>query len=256
MKKVAIPFVFGLGSIILLLLGFVFAIDTGKVVAQSGETITQTVVITAARDNTLYQSETGAVSNGAGEHFFVGQTQNGQLRRGVMAFDLTEAVPTNATIVSATLSLNMSKTSGGETAVSLHTTQQDWGEGSSNADGQEGAGAAAAAGDATWLHTFFNSSSWNQPGGDFDEIPLATTMVGGNGRYQWQSVELTDAVLSWYTNPLDNFGLMLIGNEDTPSSAKRFDTRENSNPNNLPTLTITYTIPAPAATLYLPIIRK
>jgi hypothetical protein len=133
--------------------------------------------------------------------------------------------------------------------------QNDWGEGSSNADGQEGAGALAMVGDATWLHTFFSSSSWAQPGGDFDDVPLATTLVGGNGRYQWQSTELTDSVLSWHTNPLDNFGWMLIGDEVTLGSAKRFDSRENADAASQPALTIIYTVPEPVAQLYLPIIR-
>lgn len=244
------------GGVFLLMFGLLFASATVGASDQPSKGIRQTITLVAVRDNTLYQSAAGTVSNGAGAHFFVGQTQNGQVRRGVVAFDVAEALPSGATVVSATLSLSMSKTRGGETAVSLHTIQQDWGEGSSNADSNEGAGALATTGDATWFHTFFDTNTWSQPGGDFDEIPLATTMVGGNGRYQWHSVELTEAVTSWYTHPLDNFGLMLIGDKDTSGSAKRFDTRENPTPANHPTLTIAYTLPAPAIKLYLPIIRR
>ena len=252
-----IPVVFVAGSLFGLLLSFFSSfkdVGVARVVAQQGGVITRTVTLLAARDNTLYQSELGNLSNGAGEHFFVGQTQNGQPRRGLVAFDVAGAMPDGAKIVSATLSLNMSKTSGGQTAVSIHTVQQDWGEGSSNAAGEEGGGANASTGDATWLHPFFNSSSWSQPGGDFDEVPLATTMVGGNGRYEWSSAELTDAVLSWYTKPLDNFGLLLLGNEATVGTAKRFDTRENNLAANRPTLTILYTISEPIARQYLPIV--
>lgn len=247
-------------------LGFLFMLviplrgaEIATVATQPGKVITGTVAIGASRDNTLYESTTGTSSNGIGEYFFVGSTKSGVLRRGVIAFDVAEAVPAEATIVSATLSLNLSRAAGGSaeaTAVSIHTLQKDWGEGTSNALDPGGAGnTSATPGDATWLHTFFDTTRWNQPGGDFDDIPLATTLVNQAGRYRWQSTELTDSVLSWYTHPLDNFGWILVGDEANLSTARRFDTRENINPNNQPILHVTYTFTA-TTTLYLPVIRK
>ena len=46
------------------------------------------VTIAPNKDNTLYESATGSLSNGAGEHFFVGRTDvisGGAIRRGVIA---------------------------------------------------------------------------------------------------------------------------------------------------------------------------
>ena len=42
-----------------------------------------TVVVTAVKDNTLYQHSSGTLSNGAGSYFFVGQTGQQRAVRGV-----------------------------------------------------------------------------------------------------------------------------------------------------------------------------
>ena len=96
-----------------------------------------------------------------------------------------------------------------------------------------------SAGDATWIHSEFPNAFWNTPGGDFEPTPLATTSVGTTGEYfQWNSPELAASVQDWLDNPSQNFGWMLLGDE-TVISAKRFDSRENTNPATRPTLTVT-----------------
>ena len=99
-----------------------------------------TVTVNASKDNTLYESPDGALSNGAGQHIFAGVTGNNMIRRALLAFDLS-AIPEGATITSAQLTLNMSQT--GEIApleVALHRVLKDWGEGTSQAGRGEGAG--------------------------------------------------------------------------------------------------------------------
>ena len=51
--------------------------------------------IVASKDNTLYQSATGSLSNGAGQNFFVGRTRqsSNSLRRGLIAFDIAANIP-------------------------------------------------------------------------------------------------------------------------------------------------------------------
>ncbi len=51
---------------------------------------------------------------------------------------------------------------------------------------------------------------------------------------------LTADAQSWVNNPSSNFGWCVLGNESAPGTAKRFDTRENSNPNHVPTLQVNY----------------
>ena len=65
------------------------------------------VNLSASHDNTLYQDLNGALSNGAGEFFFAGNSGGATpSRRGLIAFDLS-AFPINATINSVTLTLQM-----------------------------------------------------------------------------------------------------------------------------------------------------
>src|SRR5262249_31000646 len=80
------------------------------------------VTIGPSKDNTLYQSATGSLSDGAGPTFFAGITgpkTNDSIRRGVIAFDIAGIVPAGATITSASLTLHMSRTVGGPQTVQL-----------------------------------------------------------------------------------------------------------------------------------------
>lgn len=201
------------------------------------------VKITASKDNTLYENASGSFSNGSGAAFFAGKNNHGEVRRGLLAFDLAGNLPAGARLESVTLSLNMSRTLPGAQAVSLHRVLADWGEGMSNATGEEGGGAAAASGDATWIHTFFNTQRWANAGGDFSATASATQNVAGLGQYTWGSTpEMVADVQSWLDAPAGNFGWLLLGNEQANASAKRFDARENPVIANRPVLTVTYTV--------------
>src|SRR5262245_34209367 len=113
--------------------------------------------LTAVADNTLYESDTGALSNGAGQHLYVGKTgftAGNKIRRAVVQFDLA-AIPAGSTINTATLTLNVSRPNNGAQTVELHRLLNSWGEGNSDAGpGAEGDGAPSASGDATWIHRF------------------------------------------------------------------------------------------------------
>ena len=94
-----------------------------------------TVTLSPIKDNTLYESGAGDISNGAGQHIFAGRTASpGLIRRGLVAFDIASAVPAGATIDGASLTLHMSRTSF-DTAqtVELRKLLADWGEGTSDA---------------------------------------------------------------------------------------------------------------------------
>lgn len=215
--------------------------------------VTQTVTLAATRDNTLYDN-LGNVSNGAGQHFFAGSTNNDKARRGLIAFDLS-GIPPDAIVISATLRLNMSKTIAGETAVSVHAAAAGWGEGESDALGEEGAGAAATPGDATWTHAFFDGALWAAPGGDFAGAASATTMVGSSGSYLWASPGLLADVAGWVADPATNFGWAVLGDEAQTGTAKRFDSRENPSAGNRPALVVTYAAEVvDAPPVYVPVV--
>ena len=203
------------------------------------------VTLGARQDNTLYQSATGALSNGAGQRMFTGTNSTSQVRRGLVAFDVAAAVPAGSQILGATLTLNLSQlaTAAG-TTVGVHAVTAAWGEGTSVAAGNEGAGAAATTGDATWLHRSFNTTLWTAVGGDFVATPSAMSFVQTIGPVAWTSAQLAADVQGWLLQPASNFGWMLRGDETTPTTSARFDTRENTVVAARPQLTLVYAPPA------------
>jgi len=193
------------------------------------------------KDNTLYESSDGSVSNGAGSHLFSGTNGRGEIRRALIAFDIAGNIPAGATISSVSLRLNMSRTAAGPATVSLHEVLADWGQGSSDAQGNEGGGIDSASGDATWVHRFFDAESWEKPGGDFSEAASAGTTVGGRGPYIWgPTSELVADVQSWLDNPDFNFGWALIGDENSSQTTKRFNSMENPIQASRPVLTVEF----------------
>jgi spore coat protein A len=210
--------------------------------------IADVVNINPSKDNTLYEyvPADGDLSNALGDHFFTGETAMSELRRGVIAFDIAGNVPAGSTITSVTLSLNMSRTpSGTARTVELHRLLADWGEGTSQASGEEGIGAPATPNDATWRHRFFDTIFWTTEGGDFSATVSASQSVGAIGSYTWSSAQMAADVQSWLDNPAINFGWLVRGDESGSATAKRFDTRESASP---PVLTIQYTAPTPSPT--------
>jgi len=203
----------------------------------------QVISIQASRDNTLYQDPAGAFSNGVGPHMYAGRTGNfaGQLlRRGVLAFDVAGVLPPGAMVLGASLDVNVSAGSGGAQTVELRRLTQDWGEGTSDAGTPGGSGAPSTPGDATWIHSFFATTSWTSSGGDFSGTLSAGTTIDTSGPYSWSSAQLLADVQDMLDNAAGNHGWIIQGNEITPSTAKRIDTRENTTPANRPVLSLTF----------------
>ncbi len=198
-----------------------------------------------SKDNTLFEDAGGALSNGQGQYLYSGRVKglgSTKLRRGLLAFDVAASVPAGATIVGASLSMNVSKSISGPLSSGLHRATADWGQGASNSIVMGGGqGAPAEPGDATWLHTFWPNKFWQNTGGDFVAAVSATTDVGFPGSYTWDSTALLVAdVQAWLNDPSSNFGWVVLGDESVPGTAKRFDSSEHLNPANRPVLTIQY----------------
>ena len=212
-------------------------------------TLADPVPFPASKDNTLYQSTTGSLSNGQGIFFFAGRTNETSnfLRRGLVAFNLS-SIPSNATVTAASLNLFLVKM--GPVApgnMTVNKALRDWGEGNSNAGSPGGHGAPAQTNDATWLHNFFNTSFWTTPGGDFSAAPSATAFVEVEGVYHvWSGPGLIADVQAWVSNPASNFGWAIIGNEVDPGSAAKFGTSEHGT--SPPRLDVTFQTTPPTPT--------
>jgi spore coat protein A len=200
------------------------------------------VSLLPSKDNILYEDNQD-VSNGIGSHLWLGNTNQGDLRRSVLSFDLG-SIPINAEITSAQLDLYCNNASGGNIPVNCHLLLSDWGEGTSNANGNEGSGANATINDATWNYAFYNSQFWTNPGGDYDPNISASSSVGAaNFWYQWSSPQLLSDVQQWVINPTENFGWILLGDEASSDNGKRFGSKDNSDETIRPVLHIEYFIP-------------
>jgi len=203
-----------------------------------------TIQINPVKDNTLYETENGNLSNGTGTRLFIGKTgENAKFRkrRAVLQFDLSD-IPPNSTINSATFEVTVSNTppDGFSFDAKLHLLLADWGEGQSNGGGN---GATAAANDATWQHRFYDTTNWNTAGGDFFNSTSATAKfnVNVNEVVTFSSDPgLVADVQLWLDTPTMNFGWILLGDEISNQNARGINSRESATP---PILTINFTAP-------------
>lgn len=213
-----------------------------------------TTTIEPSKDTTLYADAGLTVGNSLGDYLFVGTTLQAVPRRSLLAFDIAANVPAGAVITGVELKLTHSRNqSASGFAASLHKLTKTWGEGTSNAPGEEGGGTGAEAGDATWQETVLGGLDWDSPGGDFESLTSTAVVVAGIGDYVLPSTpEAVADVQSWLNNPATNFGWVLISSESGDGTAKRFNSRHHPTLATRPALTITYSVvPEPASVALL-----
>lgn len=200
------------------------------------------VTLTPVRDTTLFEHVSGTLSNGSGPNLFAGDNSDLLTRRALLAFDVAGAVPAGARIDRVTLYLFMSNSPDTtvSTTLALHSVRTSWGEGASTSTG--GAGAPAAVGDATWIHRFYPDSLWSERGGDFEAAPVVAFGVRRLGPYNISSTAMLEDVQRWHDRPELAFGWLMNGEEDTASSARRFDSREHPDLGHRPKLVVEYTV--------------
>lgn len=243
----------------ILVIGLASVACAASAASHSGAEMT---VITASHDATLYESATGALGGGAGQYLFAGrnnQSPGGLIRRSLIRFDLGDAVPEGAEITAVRVILNLSQFNGGPADVALHRSLAAWTTGASDPSGNEGSGAPALAGDATWLHASFQpggGSLWNAPGGDFSAAASATALTTGLGLCTWTSDALLSDVRAFAVNPAANFGWFLIGPETQTGVTRRFDSSESAGVGGIvPRLEIEWTVvPGPGSIALLAIL--
>ena len=137
--------------------------------------------------------------------------------------------------------MEMTRTTAEETAASIYRVLSDWGEGASDAAGNEGGGAIASAGDATWVHSFFASGFWDLIGGDFGDFKRDTILIDGIGTYEFGSTdEMIEDVQDWLDDSGTNNGWIILGDESSFGTAKRFASTNHADSGIRPTLTVEY----------------
>jgi len=158
------------------------------------------------------------LSNGIGDFILIGKagpTYGNHIRRGLIMTEFN-VIPSSAIIVSAELVIIGA--SGNPQYVSLHRALTPWGEGLSDAPGNELAGAPATSNDATWSQSQYGSTSWTNLGGDFDPNPTTTTLVKPNVSNVFSGPAFTADIQGWVDGSLPNHGWIMIGNETQSGS--------------------------------------
>ena len=196
--------------------------------AGSGETITVDVV--ATRDTMIGHSWSSQYTSNYGASTQIynrGSVQYQQ--KDLLYFDLSGIT---GTVVSATLHLN---TGPGTVDVAIRRMTRSWVEGTGN---------ATATGDGATFYTYDGTNAWAGNGavGDYDTATqVTTTLHQAPGVYGWIApVEgLEDIVQPWVNNSSANFGLIILGVNDTFDQIP-IRTREFGDGSNAAYLTITY----------------
>ncbi len=215
-----------------------------------------TVVLSASADNTIYQNFPSN-SNAIGQNFFSGNNGGNSPRRALIKFNIASVVPNGAVITSVTLTLNCNISRTIADNISLHKLNTDWGEGTSNASASgDGGGAVATTNDATWPTNFFPASNWTTAGGDFSATASASTSIPSTGFFTWSAAGMIADVQNWLNSPSTNFGWILLCNETTAATARRFASRENATVANRPSLSITYATVVPITLSYFVATKK
>jgi len=203
------------------------------------------------RDATLYSEAEN--SNGGGGNLFTGRTNNGDDRRALLAFDLSD-IPAGSTILSAELTLTVSKQLASDitTTQTLYRMTSDWNEGTTDATGNEGFGAAAANGDATWTSSALGTSAWTSAGGDFSPTASAAGLVNNStvgNTVAFTSMNLVTDLQGWLDGDFANAGWAIVGDETFNKSAIRYFASESSSASTgqRPSLVITYEPPPMAS---------
>ena len=76
-------------------------------------------------------------------------------------------------------------------------------------------------------------------------MPSATLAVGDLGEATWSSTPaLVDNVQGWLDDPVTNHGWLVMGNESSGGTSKRFASRDAADETKRPVLTIEYSMPS------------
>ena len=166
-------------------------------------------------------------SSGACDSLHAGNTDNSAARRAFMQFDIAGALPPGSVINSVTLDMNVTR--GGnhvDSTFTLHPVNAAWVEGPEGCGVRGGGQGEPSAGGVTWN---------TQPGFG---AASGSTLINSTSPVWSSTAAMVSDVQSWLDSPGTNNGWVLIGDENNPTTTRRFDSREGGTP---PVLVVDYT---------------
>ena len=199
-----------------------------------------TATINPSADNTLAQ-ELADNSSGACDSIFSGRIDDNAVvgnRRALIQFDIAGQIPAGSIINSVTLSMAVTRGSNHvDSTFSLHRVTAPWVEGVDGCGVRGGGQGEPSTGGATWNDAESGVTAWSAVGGDYDVTASGSTLIN-NTTPTWSSATMTSEVQNWLDVPGSNYGWILIGDENSLTTTRRFDSKEGGTP---PALLIDYT---------------
>ena len=214
----------------------------------------------AVRDASIFSTKLGVESlytgNGSGASQmlrvgFANADGSNYYARTLVAFDVS-SIPAGVEIVSATLSFAVAQSGTVVKSVSVYKVTESWNEGTTN-DACNYSLTCSSPGtsidggnDVTWNYRQYATSSWTTEGGSFAGTASASVTSGAIALYS--SPEMANDVKSWMTTPANNFGWILVADENNMvglgGEMMRYFSREatdaGADPKTKPTLVVVY----------------
>lgn len=133
-----------------------------------------------------------------GSHNSLNANESAGPQRGIIRFDLSQALPSGAQLVSASMQL-YAGSMGGSGWFRVYGLKQSWVEG----------GCSGGCSDAVTWDTIDGINAWTTPGGDADTTAVAEVQAGYSGIwYEW---DITAIAKQWVDGVRTNDGLLIKG---------------------------------------------
>ncbi|GEM_PF-829002 len=139
--------------------------------------------------------------------------------RALIKFDISDIVPSNVIVTKAELVFNLNQIYGSNTYTAYKLTR-DWVEGNFCGDSSTTV--------CTW--TNYGAGSWTTPGGDYDPTPVSNSLTVSGSLPQTITFNLNTAMVqSWISDPKNNYGIIIIAeNESVINNSIFWYTREDN----------------------------
>src|SRR5438034_933457 len=134
----------------------------------ASQSLAETITLRPVADTSLFGDD--PTNNLGGELSIpVGATDDttGKTNRGLVKFDVASAVPSNVTVLAASLTVTVVQAPtvrSIDSIFSLRRLLRSWGEGNKRSTNTFKNGAPATAGEATWIHRSYPDGLWSGPG--------------------------------------------------------------------------------------------
>jgi spore coat protein A len=176
---------------------------------------TATIISDNIEDTTLAEDFPDNSSGGC-DSIYAGNTDNAAARRALLRFDVAAQIPPGSTITSVTLSMAVTRGSNHpDSTFSLHPVTSSWIEGTDGCGVRGGGqGVPATNGAATW-NTMPNFGAAS-----------GSTLINSTSPVWNSTAAMISDVQGWLDSPATNDGWILIGDENNPTTSRRFDSSE------------------------------